>query len=194
MRRAVRPECGVIGGNIIEMKLESARLLLREFREDDYESTHAYACDPKVTQFTIFGPNSEQDTREFLLRAVAEQQEDPRTPYGMAIELKDTSRHIGAIGMRVQKGAAGNFGYVLHKDYWGKGYMPEAARALLTFAFQELKLHRMIATCDPANISSIRVLEKLGMRREGHFIQDDWIKGRWRDSYLYAILAEEWKP
>jgi len=176
------------------MEIETPRLLLREFRETDYTTTHEYASDEEVTRYTIFGPNSEQDTREFLLRAVAQQRENPRTQYGMAIVLKSESRHIGSIGMRVKKGAEGNFGYVLNKAYWGKGYIPEAARALLDFAFKTVKIHRMIAKVCPENTASIRVLEKLGMRREGRHIKDDWMKNAWRDSYLYAILEEEWKP
>jgi len=175
------------------MELESARLLLRECRETDYPTTHAYASDEETTRYTIFGPNTEKDTRDYLLRAVAQQGEKPRTIYGMAIELKTEARHIGAIGLNAQDKSKGSFGYVLHKDHWGKGYMSEAGRALLTFAFQTLKLHRIVAKVCPGNAASIRVLEKLGMRREGHLIKDDWMKGAWRDSYLYAILEEEWK-
>jgi RimJ/RimL family protein N-acetyltransferase len=72
--------------------------------------------------------------------------------------------------------------------------MTEAARAVLRFGFTELKLHRIFATCRPANIGSARVLEKLGMQREGHFRQHRWMKGAWHDSYLYAILDHEWRP
>jgi len=70
--------------------------------------------------------------------------------------------------------------------------MVEAARAVLDTAFREVGLHRVWATCDPRNRASYRVMEKLGVRREAHFRQDVMEKGEWRDSYLYAILREEW--
>ena len=73
------------------------------------------------------------------------------------------------------------------------GYATEASEALLAFGFDKLELHRVIATCDVGNASSARVLEKIGMRREAQFREDAWIRGVWRDSYLYAILEEEWR-
>ena len=77
--------------------------------------------------------------------------------------------------------------------YWGQGYATEAMRALFAFGFNELALHRVADAVDPANVASLRVLEKLGLRREGHLRAARWYKGRWCDEYLYAILAAEWQ-
>lgn len=85
-----------------------------------------------------------------------------------------------------------DFGYTLNRRHWKNGYATEGARALLNVAFVSLGLHRVWATCDARNRASYRVLEKLGMRREAAFQKDVLQKGEWRDSYLYAILAEEW--
>jgi RimJ/RimL family protein N-acetyltransferase len=82
--------------------------------------------------------------------------------------------------------------YTIHPSYWGQGYATEAAHGLLAFGFGELRLHRIWADCDPANLASVRVLEKLGMRREGHLIENAWIKGAWEDSLIFAILDREW--
>ncbi len=76
-------------------------------------------------------------------------------------------------------------GWVFHPDFHNKGYASEAARAVLEYAFTKMKIHRIIATCQPENISSFRVMEKIGMRREGN--GNDW----W-DEYYYAILKDEW--
>jgi RimJ/RimL family protein N-acetyltransferase len=65
--------------------------------------------------------------------------------------------------------------------------------ALLKFGFEQLNLHRIIATCDPRNIGSERVMQKNKLRKEAHYIQNLWQKGEWRDSLLYAILESEWK-
>ncbi len=82
---------------------------------------------------------------------------------------------------------------VFSRGFWEKGYATEASRALMDFGFAELGLHRIFATCDPANTASAHVLEKLGMKREGRLREHKWSKGKWRDSFLYAMLEQEWK-
>lgn len=84
-------------------------------------------------------------------------------------------------------------GYCLNRNFWGKGYATETAKVLLRFGFDQLNLHRIFATCDPANIASAHVLEKIGMQLEGHLREHKWAKGKWCDSLLYAILDYEWK-
>jgi len=71
--------------------------------------------------------------------------------------------------------------------------MTEAAQIIVGFGFEELSLHRIYATCDPANVRSAKVMEKLGMRWEGHFREHQFVKGTWRDSLLYAVLEHEWR-
>jgi ribosomal-protein-alanine N-acetyltransferase len=174
--------------------LETERLLLREIRAEDETDVHEYASDPEVARLMIWGPNTREATREFLARALAAQAQWPRTSVGLAIELKCERRMIGSIELRIsdEKNRTGDFGYVLNRKYWRHGYMTESARAILNVAFNELKLHRVWATCHAQNRASYRVMEKLGMRREGLFLKNAMEKGEWRDSYLYAVLAEEW--
>ena len=81
----------------------------------------------------------------------------------------------------------------LDPSYWGRGYATESARAMLDFGFTELKLHRVSAYCIAENTSSSRVLERVGMRREGVQRQKEWMKGRWWDTYMYAMLRHEWQ-
>ncbi len=87
-----------------------------------------------------------------------------------------------------------SIGYVLRRDCWGRGYATEAGRGLLRFGFERIKAHRIFASCDVEHVRSIRVLEKLGMTREGRHRQDTWYpsSASWRDSYYYAILEDEW--
>ena len=174
--------------------LETKRLLLREFRAADEGDIHAYARDPEVVQLMIWGPNTPEMTRNYLEGVLGAQQHWPRSDIALAIELPAEHRVIGSIALRIkdERNATADIGYVLHRAYWGQGYMVEAARAVLDAAFLELGLHRVWATCDPRNRASYRVMEKLGMRREAHFRKDVMEKGEWRDSYLYAILREEW--
>src|SRR5579863_2376716 len=170
------------------------RLSLREFRAEDESGVHEYASDPEVVRLMIWGPNAPEATRAYLHGVLKEQEQWPRNSVGLAIELKSEHRVIGSIGLRIKNevNRSADIGYVLARRYWGNGYMAEAGRAVLDVAFREVKLHRVWATCDVRNRASYRVMEKLGMRREGHFRKDAMEKGEWRDSYLYAILAEEW--
>ncbi|HXX19807.1 MAG TPA: GNAT family protein [Candidatus Acidoferrum sp.] len=174
--------------------IETKRLLLREFRADDEQDIHAYASDPEVVRLMIWGPNTPETTKAFLAGVLKEQERWPRPAVSLAIELKSERRVIGGIDLRVkdEKNRAADVGYVLARAHWGQGYMVEAARAVLDAAFRQIGLHRVWATCDPRNRASYRVMEKLGMRREAHFCKDAMEKGEWRDTYLYAILAEEW--
>ena len=174
--------------------IPTERLLLREFCADDEEDIHAYASDPEVVRLMIWGPNTPAMTKMYLAGALKEQDEWPRASVSLAIELKSDRRVLGSIGLRIkdEKNRTADLGYVLARAHWGQGYMAEAGRAVLDAAFRQVGLHRVWATCDPRNRASYRVMEKLGMRREAHFRKDVMEKGEWRDSYLYAILAEEW--
>jgi RimJ/RimL family protein N-acetyltransferase len=177
------------------VSLESERLVLREFIEQDFDAIHRYAVDPEVVRFMPWGPNTEEDTDRFLRRAVGYQSQDPRTHYELAVTIKEGGYLIGGCGIRATNLGLreGNIGYCLNRDHWGRGYATETARRLLRYGFQHLEYHRLYATCDPENTGSRRVLEKIGMRREGHLRENVWMRGEWRDSLVYAILEKEWK-
>jgi RimJ/RimL family protein N-acetyltransferase len=176
------------------VSLDSGRLLLREFNEEDFDSVHLYAVDPEVVRYMPWGPNSESDTRNFINTAISYQREQPRTKYELAVVLKEEGILIGGCGIRISNPELkeADFGYCLNRNYWRRGCATEIARTLLEFGFCKLNLHRIYATCDPENIASKRVLEKMGMSLEGHFRESIQIRGEWRDLLLYAILDNEW--
>ena len=177
------------------LPLRTRRLILRDFREDDLDAVHAYGSDPEVSRFMVWGPNTAEDTRAFLDRNLAAQQEWPRPAVCAAVEIAESGRLIGAVELRVKDPAnlQGEFGWTLNQDVWGQGYAREAAAALLRQGFEPMGLHRITATCDTRNRKSWRALEKLGLRREALFRRDVRVKGRWRDTYLYAVLKDEWR-
>ena len=173
--------------------LYTPRLILREFALDDWRAVHAYASDPEVTRYMSWGPNDEEASQNFVKTVVARQQAVSRREFDLAITLKDNGKLIGGCGVYGRKPKEGEMGYCLHRDYWGKGYMTEVAAALLEFAFDQKGFHRVYATCDPRNVGSARVMEKSGMKKEGH-LRDHVLKdGEWRDSLLYAVLDWEWR-
>lgn len=169
--------------------------MLREFEERDWRAVHEYACDPKVVRYMQWGPNSEAQTRSFIRRALSLQEEKPRWSFEFAVVLTNTERLVGACGIRVSNPEAreADIGYVFDRPFWGQGYGSEAARRILRFGFGELGLHRIYAIVDPRNLGSIRVLEKIGMKREGRLREHRLVRGEWCDSLVYAILEGEWR-
>lgn len=174
---------------------QTERLILRDFEEADWKPVHSYASNPEVVRYVDWGPNTFEETRNFIRRAIATQNEHPRRNYNFAMILRAKNRLIGACGIFVSNldNREAWIGYVLNRHFWGQGYATEAAKALLTFGFEKLNLHRIFATCDPANIASAHVLEKIGMQHEGRLREHKRVRGKWRDSLLYAILDYEWK-
>ena len=94
---------------------------------------------------------------------------------------------------RSEEHRIGEVGYLFNPAHAGRGYATEASRALLQVGFEELGLHRIIGRLDVRNAASARVLERLGMRREAHFVQNEWLKGEWTDELVYAMLDREWR-
>lgn len=172
--------------------LLTERLRLREFMMDDLDEVHKYASDPEVSQYMEWGPNTLDETFAFVEGAVDSQSENPRKKFELAIE-HPLNGVIGGCGIYVQNvdNKIAEIGYCLNRDYWGKGYGTEVASLLIEFGFNDLKMHRIVATCDPENIGSWKIMEKNGMTREGVLRENKIIRGKWRDSYIYSILEHE---
>ena len=171
--------------------LEGERLLLREFRDDDFEAVHAYGSDPDVVRYLPWGPNTESDTRRFLARAHCYRASDPRLSFELAVVRRETRDLIGGVGLH-KDGSNAVLGYCGGRSAWGHGYSTEASRLLVEFGFGSLDIHRVWAVCDPDNTAAANVLRKLGMRQEGHLREAILIRGEWRDSLIFAILESEW--
>jgi ribosomal-protein-alanine N-acetyltransferase len=177
------------------MILQTERLLLRPYRDDDFEGVHAYGSDPEVVRYMLWGPNTGEQTRHFLVEVQDGARAEPRTKFDFAIELRETCTMIGGCGIYL-KGSellVGEMGYVLNPRYHRRGLMPEAARALIGFGFGDLHLHRIFARCHPDNRPSARVMEKCGMQYEGRLREAELVKGAWWDYLYYSILEQEWR-
>ncbi|MGA3191879.1 MAG: GNAT family N-acetyltransferase [Candidatus Bathyarchaeia archaeon] len=121
--------------------------------EADWQSVHRYASDPEVVRYMSWGPNTEEETKGFIQRALAGQNERPRRNYTLAIVVRNENELIGSCSICVSNldNREGWIGYCLNRCFWGKGYATETANALVDFGFDKLNLHRIFATCDPAN-------------------------------------------
>jgi ribosomal-protein-alanine N-acetyltransferase len=171
------------------MMLTTERLSLRPFRPEDRPAVHAYAADPAVVEFMEYGPNTEAETDEFMSEALV----PLPGKWLRALVRRSDDAVIGAAQLTVlsDQHLRGELGYVLTRSAWGRGYATEAAAAVLAFGLAEAGLHRIMATTDPANLGSVRVLEKIGMHREGIMREHYLIRGQWRDRALYAKLSAQ---
>ncbi len=175
--------------------LETPRLRLRRFSTRDAEPLQRYRADPEVARYQGWEEGYSLTKAQSLVQEMAGF--DPGylgTWFQMAIELKETGTAIGDIGVHTlaEDPKQVKIGYTLAREHQGKGIATEALTAMLDYLFAEMKRHRVLAYVDIENQRSIRLLERLGFRREGHLRASSWSKGEWRDDYLYAILADEW--
>jgi RimJ/RimL family protein N-acetyltransferase len=166
---------------------------LRDFCADDFQDVHAYARDPEVVRFVQWGPNTEADTHGFLAHVLNLSEVKPRLDFELAVVWAPENRLIGGASIHIsdQANREGWIGYCLNREFWGRGVATEAAKALVAFGFAALELHRIYATCDPANVGSRTVLQKIGMRQEGHFRSHKLVRGKWRDTEIFAIIDDE---
>ena len=177
------------------MQLNTSRLLLREYVQDDWRAVLEYQRDPRYLKFYAWNDRTEEDVRAFLQQFIDAQHERPRKKFAFAVTLKPNGQLIGNCNIRKNKpeDRVAEIGYEIAPAHWGKGYATEAARAILAFGFDEWTLHRIAAWCIAENTASAHVLGKLGMRLEGRLREQEMMKGRWWDVLLYGILEREWR-
>lgn len=176
-----------------KVSLSSDRLILREFTTNDWNDVHTYASQNIVCQYQPWGPNTEEDSENFVKQVVQDSKQQPRVRFALAIIYHNVLVGAGEINISDSTNKVGEVSYIVHPEFWGKGIATEATNLLINFGFEVLKLHRIYATCDPRNIGSSNVLEKVGMTKEGRIRESLLIKDGWRDSLLYSILEQEWE-
>jgi ribosomal-protein-alanine N-acetyltransferase len=179
----------------VPLELTTERLILREFDEDDWPDVLAYQTDPLYLRYYEWTERTPEAVQEFVHTFLAQQREQPRTKFQLAVVLRSTGQLIGTCGTRMERADAheADIGYELSPLHWGHGYATEAAGAIVKFGFGELGLHRIWSWCIADNAGSSRVLEKLGMRLEGRLREKEYFKERWWDTLLFAILDYEWR-
>jgi RimJ/RimL family protein N-acetyltransferase len=175
-------------------RIESKRLWIRRFKDSDLAPFMAYRNDPKVARYQSWDSCEEQEARDLIRETGSARVGVPGEWFGFAIESKETQDLIGDCALRVDEHEPyrAEIGFTLAREYQGRGFASEAVSRLLDYAFDTLGLHRVEAIADCRNAPSWTLLERVGMRREGHFLENVWFKGGWTDEYLYAVLKDEW--
>ena len=176
------------------MKLETQRLILRDFVKDDWQAVLAYQSDPLYLRYYEWTDRTPEAVQEFVSWFLDHQIQNPRIKYQLAAMLKSSNQLIGNCGIRMDDPNAleANIGYELDPKHWNNGYATEAAHAIVDFGFSRFGVHRVWSWCVADNVGSAHVLEKLGMRLEGRLRENEYYKGRWWDTLIYAILVDEW--
>ena len=181
---------------VVEPSIRTERLLLRPFRPDDLDAVHAIDRLPSVARYLYSGPRDREGSRVALSRKVAARTiRGPGDHLSLAVVLPDQDLLIGDVVLEWAENEhrEGQIGYVFHPEHHGHGYATEAGAALLRLGFETLRLHRIVARCDARNTASARVMERLGMRREAHVVENELVKGEWTDELVYALLDREWR-
>ena len=176
--------------------LETPRLMLRPFQDSDVERFVAYRSDPEVARYQSWQPPfTRKQAADFIDEMKHAQPGTVGAWYQFAVERKQQIGLIGDCAFHILRSDAhqAEIGFSFARPYQGHGYATEAVTRLLDYLFGELALHRVTATCDAENVASGKLLERVGMRREGHFVENIWFKGAWGSEYGYAILQREWK-
>ncbi|MFF4772220.1 GNAT family N-acetyltransferase [Microtetraspora fusca] len=177
--------------------LETPRLFLRPFTMDDLDELYSFHSRPDVARYLYWDARTRDETGAALEKKIGYAVlSDDNDTLNMAVELRETGTLIGDLSLfwRSREHRQGEIGFVFHPAYHGRGFATEASRELLRLAFADLDLHRVYGRCDSRNTASARVMERLGMRREAHLVENEIFKGEWSDEVIYAMLRREWNP
>jgi RimJ/RimL family protein N-acetyltransferase len=181
----------VMGGS--DMNLETTRLLIHDPVASDWRGVLKFLTDPEVMRWIHLGPKpfNEAQTKQWIADLIYHNSHQPRFSHNSLIVERETGQIIGWIGIGVPShDGIGDldFGYAMARDYWGKGYMTEALKALLAFAFTELGASSVFGECEVANIGSFCVMEKAGMRLDKRYtdLEDS------SEMFRYTLTKEQW--
>jgi RimJ/RimL family protein N-acetyltransferase len=173
--------------------ITTPRLVLRWISEDDIDSLYEIFSNPQVMRYWSTVPLPNREAAAELQREIAEGNESEKM-FKWGLALRDSYIVIGTttlFNLNLENGRA-ELGYAMGHAYWGKGYMNEALKALVSHAFEVMGLRRLEADVDPRNATSIRTLERLGFQREG-FLRERWhVNGEIQDALFYGLLRREW--
>jgi len=177
-------------------EIRTDRLALRDLEPSDGPRVFSYHKHPDVARFQTWATDSVDSVQSYIRSLSAVEPGTPGGWYQVGIFLPDSGKLIGDCGFRVLASdpEQAEVGITLAPEFQGKGYATEALRALLNYLLVTLGKHRVFGSVDPRNVSSMKLLERVGMRKEAHFVKSLQFRGEWADDVVFAILASEWKP
>lgn len=176
--------------------IETARLALRSFRLDDFDDLYAYQSRPDVARYLHWGARDHAQVRQALEDQCRETTLEAEGEWlTFAVVWREVGKVVGEVGLKwlSREHRQGEIGFIFNPDYQGRGLATEAAGSMLALGFGSMGWHRIIGSCDARNRPSARLMERIGMRKEAHFVHNQIVKGEWTDELIFAILDQEWK-
>jgi RimJ/RimL family protein N-acetyltransferase len=180
----------------LDAPVRTARLELRAFRDDDLDEVHELRSDPDVVRYIPWEVGSREESRAWLAERIAQ---DRLTGDGDAVAWAVVDAAGGALlgsvnaWWRSVVHRQAEIGFVLGRSAQGHGYGAEATTAVVDLLFDRLPVHRVIGRADARNTASARLMTRIGMRQEAHLRDDEWFKGEWTDTVVFAVLRHEWQ-
>ncbi|RXJ04440.1 N-acetyltransferase [Anaerobacillus alkaliphilus] len=174
--------------------LETERILLRKFILNDANDMFQYSSVPEVSKFVPWETHKTvENSKDFISYILKQYEESKLAPW--AIELKENRKVIGTIDFVAwfPQHYRAEIGFILSKEHWGSGLIPEAANKVIQFGFDSMELNKIKAPCMVENVQSQRVLQKLGMTLEGVMKNEYYIKGMFRDMAVYSLLKKDFQ-
>ena len=175
------------------MKIETNRLLIRPISQTDKELIFEYRSDKETNKFQGWIPETINDVESFI-ENIAKQINEPETWFQFVIIEKNTEKIIGDIGIHFfgKENLQVEIGCTLNKHFQSKGYATESLISVIDYLFNDLKKHRIITSIDPDNRNSIKLVKRIGFRKEAHFVESLLINGKWIDDIVYALIKKDW--
>jgi RimJ/RimL family protein N-acetyltransferase len=176
--------------------IRTERLLLRPYAHGDVDALYAYQRLPEVHRYLYGEPRTRSEVETLVMERAGK---GALTEAGQALtlvaDLAQTGELVGdcVLFWHSQEHRQGEVGYVFNPAYHGRGLATEAVGALLRLGFDGFDLHRIAGRLDARNVASARVLERAGLRREAHLVENEFVKGEWTDELIYGILRREWE-
>lgn len=178
----------------LPLPLATRRLIIRDYTAADAGAVLAYTQDTAYWQYQRAEAPTAAQIDALMQWVVKEQATSPRLMYFLAAVRKDTGEVVGEGVLKVINPGErqGEIGFGVAPKYWKQGFASEIAAAILDAAFQHFKLHRVAGQCSPDNKGSIRIMQKLGMAREGLLRDIHFARGRWWSTLIYGMLDQEY--
>ena len=176
------------------MKLETERLIIRPINLNDKNEIFEYRSDAETNKYQGWIPENINNVETFIGK-ISKNIDEPETWFQFVIINKENHKIIGDLGIHFfdSDNKQVEIGCTLNKDFQNKGFATESLKRVIDYLFKKLKKHRIITSIDPENKSSIRLVERIGFRKEAHFVKSLFLNGKWVDDLIFALIEKDWE-
>ena len=178
----------------MDTSIRTERLSIQRLELRHAEAVFRYRSDHMISRYQNWEPESVGEVESFIAGLDEICVDTPGRWYQLGLCVRSSGELAGDCGIHAQvhDPRQVEIGITLARNFQGRGLATEALKAILGYLFNTLGKHRVFGSVDPRNASSLALLERVGMRREAHFVESLWFKGAWADDVIYAMLRREY--